>query len=181
MLHRPCNNRGNRIANLLEDDFPTEGGWSPLPWFPDMAYKAKGSQMAYKAKLFRKTSTNLDGFDADSSATCNNDVFTRPTHNNRFIQYILYLAIKRYLPHHFSMPETGMTFTKSATPSVAKLGRARRSRNKGRTSKKSRTSMFIVLHRAAVRRVQPLKLMVNEKCQHFSDSPCKIFLWDSWA
>ena len=106
-------------------------------------------------------------------ATCNNDVFTRPTHNNRLIQY--YISGKKHLRHHFSTPETGMTFTKSATPSVAKLGRARRSRNKGRASEKSRTSIFIVLHRAAVRRVQPLKLMVSEKYQHFSDSPCKIF------
>ena len=141
----------------------------------DLSHISSGSQTwLRKPSVYRKTPTNLDGFDADFLATCNNDVFTRPTHNNRFIQYILYLAIKRYLPHRFSMPETGMTFTKSATPSVAKLGRARRSRNKGRTREKSRTSIFIVFHRAAVRRVQPLKLMVSEKYQHFSDSPCKI-------
>ena len=117
-------------------------------------------------------------------ATCNNDVFTCPTHNhnndntisnNRLIQYTIFGDQKTFLRHHFSTPETRMTFTKSATPSVAKLGRARRSRNKGCASEKSRTSIFIVLHRAAVRRVQPLKLMVSEKYQHFSDSPCKIF------
>ena len=114
--------------------------------------------MVCKAKVDRKTSTNLDGFDADFDRTC--CVHAKMIHIQYSIGRLKNICDTTFQRFFLGPPES---------PSVAKLGRARRNGNKGRASEKSRA--LFESHRAAMRRVQALKVMVNEKYEHLLSYP----------
>ena len=71
-------------------------GWdTTADWRKVGSLHFHGSQpwLLIKPNFYRATSRNLDGFDAISCITCNNDAFTRPTHFDNQIKTRLYLTI----------------------------------------------------------------------------------------